>query len=101
MRTPRDTVNECIIRMLNPLVVVDFSVISAFLHANWAVNSHAQFHEFDVSVFKAILSIQTLRSHNKKSQLIMQAEMQIRIWYRLQQLLSDSLFQIIDSLNTI
>ena len=26
-------VNECIIRKLNPLVVVDFSFISAFLHA--------------------------------------------------------------------
>ena len=30
---PQDSVNEFIIRKLNPLVVVDFSFISAFLHA--------------------------------------------------------------------
>ena len=55
-----------------------------------------------LSVFKAILSIQTLSSHNwNKSQLITHAGMQIRIWYWLRQGLTDSLFQIIDSLNTI
>ena len=30
---PQDSINEFIIRMLNPLVVVDFRFISAFLHA--------------------------------------------------------------------
>ena len=32
-RTPQDYINEFIIRKLNPLVVVDFRFISAFLHA--------------------------------------------------------------------
>ena len=32
-RTPQDSINEFIIRKLNPLVVVDFRFISAFLHA--------------------------------------------------------------------
>ena len=31
-RTPQDYINEFIIRKLNPLVVVDFIFISAFLH---------------------------------------------------------------------
>ena len=31
-RTPQDSINEFIIRKLNPLVVVDFRFISAFLH---------------------------------------------------------------------
>ena len=31
-RTPQDYINEFIIRKLNPLVVVDFRLISAFLH---------------------------------------------------------------------
>ena len=30
--TPQDSINEFIIRKLNPLVVVDFTFISAFLH---------------------------------------------------------------------
>ena len=56
-RTPQDYINEFIIRKLNPLVVVDFRFISAFLHAWWAVSSHARqlrnfnqlsFPEFDV-----------------------------------------------------
>ena len=58
--TPLDPINEFIIRKLNPLVVVDFRFISAFLHAKMAVNSHARqlrnfyqlsFPEFDVIVF--------------------------------------------------
>ena len=32
-RTPQVPINEFIIRKLNPLVVVDFRFISAFLHA--------------------------------------------------------------------
>ena len=32
-RTPQASINEFIIRKLNPLVVVDFRFISAFLHA--------------------------------------------------------------------
>ena len=32
-RTPQDFINEFIIRKLNPLVLVDFSFISVFLHA--------------------------------------------------------------------
>ena len=32
-RTPKDYINEFIIRKLNPLVVVDFRFMSAFLHA--------------------------------------------------------------------
>ena len=32
-RTPQDYINEFIIRKLNPLVVVDFRFMSAFLHA--------------------------------------------------------------------
>ena len=59
-RTPQDPTDEFIIRTLNPLVVVDFRLISAFLHAKLAVNSHARlsrnfyqlsFPEFDVNVF--------------------------------------------------
>ena len=36
--TPRDYINEVIIRKLNPLVVVDFRSISAFLNslARWS-----------------------------------------------------------------
>ena len=30
---PQDSINAFIIRKLNPLVVVDFKIISAFLHA--------------------------------------------------------------------
>ena len=41
-RTPQDTINKFIIRKLNPLLVVDFRFISAFLHAQWSVNSHAR-----------------------------------------------------------
>ena len=40
-RTPQDCINEFIIRKLNPLVVEDFRFMSTFLHASWAVNSHA------------------------------------------------------------
>ena len=32
-RTPQDSINEFIIRKLNPLVLVDFRFISVFLHA--------------------------------------------------------------------
>ena len=32
-RTPQDSINEFIIQKLNPLVLVDFRFISAFLHA--------------------------------------------------------------------
>ena len=58
--TPQDSISEFIIRKLNALVVVDFRFISAFLHVQWAVNSHARklqnfyqlsFPEFDVNVF--------------------------------------------------
>ena len=31
-RTPQDSINEFIIQKLNPLVVVNFRFISAFLH---------------------------------------------------------------------
>ena len=60
---PQDYINEFIIRKLNPLVVVDFRFISAFLHALWAVKSHAgqlwNFYqlilpEFDGNVFYEI-----------------------------------------------
>ena len=60
-RTPQASINEFIIRKLNPLVVVDFRFISAFLHAcvmsrefiREAVTKFlpAQFPEFDVNVF--------------------------------------------------
>ena len=59
-RTPQDTINEFIIRRLNPLVVVDCRFVYTFLHVQWAVNSHAiqlrnfyqlSFPEFDVNVF--------------------------------------------------
>ena len=59
-RTPQEAINEFIIQKLNPLLVVDFRLISAFLHVKWAVNSHARqlwnfhqllFPEFDVNVF--------------------------------------------------
>ena len=55
-RTPQELINEFIIQKLNPLLVVDFRLISAFLHAN----SHARqlwnfyqlhFPEIDVNVF--------------------------------------------------
>ena len=48
-------------RKLNLLLVVDFRLISAFLHALWVVNSHARqfwnffplsFPEFDINVFQ-------------------------------------------------
>ena len=32
-RTPQDAINEFVIQNLNPLEVVDFRFISAFLHA--------------------------------------------------------------------
>ena len=59
-RTPKESTNEFIIRKSNPFPVVDFRLISAFLPAWWAVNSHARqlwnfyqlsFPEFDVNVF--------------------------------------------------
>ena len=40
--TSQDSISEFIIRKLNALVVVDFRFISAFLHVQWAVNSHAR-----------------------------------------------------------
>ena len=58
--TPQDSINEFIIRKFNALVVADFKFFSTFLHAYWAVNSHARelqnfyqlsFPEFDVNVF--------------------------------------------------
>ena len=58
--TSQDSISEFIIRKLNALVVVDFRFISAFLHVQWAENSHARelqnfyqlsFPEFDVNVF--------------------------------------------------
>ena len=39
--TSQDSINEFIIRKLNPLVVVDFTFLSAFLYVWWASNSHA------------------------------------------------------------
>ena len=59
-RTPQNAINEFIIQKLSALPVVDFRFISTFLHAQWAVNSHAiqlrnfyqlSFPEFDVNVF--------------------------------------------------
>ena len=59
-RTPQESINEFIIQKLNPLLVVDFRLISAFLYVLWAVNSHARqlwnfyqlhFPEIDVNVF--------------------------------------------------
>ena len=59
-RTPQESINEFIIQKLNPLLVVDFRSISAFLYVFWAVNSHARklwnfyqlhFPEIDVNVF--------------------------------------------------
>ena len=58
--SPQDSLNEFITRKLNPLVVVDFRFIGAFLHVWWAVNSHARqlrnFYqlsspEFDENIF--------------------------------------------------
>ena len=60
MRTPQESINEFIIQKLNPLLVVDFRLISAFLYVLWAVNSHARqlwnfyplhFAVIDVNVF--------------------------------------------------
>ena len=39
---PQNSINEFIIPKLNPLVVVDFRFISAFLDAQFVVNSHAK-----------------------------------------------------------
>ena len=39
---PQDFIKEFIIPKLNPLVVVDFRFISAFLDAQFAVNSHGK-----------------------------------------------------------
>ena len=39
---PPRTINEFIIQKLNPLLVVDFRLIGAFLHVKRAVNSHAR-----------------------------------------------------------
>ena len=59
-RTPLEYINVFIIQKLNPLPVVDFRLISAFLYVLWAVNSHARqlwnfyqlhFPEIDVNVF--------------------------------------------------
>ena len=40
--TPARAINEFIIQKLNPLVVVDFRFIPAFLDAQWVVNSHVK-----------------------------------------------------------
>ena len=37
----QNAINKFIIRKLNPFAVVDFRFISTFLHAWWALNSHA------------------------------------------------------------
>ena len=76
LSTPQDSINEFITRKLNPLLLVgdNFRFISAFLHAWWAVNSHASylqnfchfsFLEFDVNFFDVILSIQRYFSLTK------------------------------------
>ena len=104
---PQDSINEFIIWKLNPLVVVDFRFISAFLHAQWAMKSHAMqdFTKFLPALFPWIWCKCLVRNliHSKTfnmtkcrnvlvkfSLLVTHGGMLIWIWHQLQEQLTDS-----------